>query len=102
MSDSRRLVNVNGSSKLGYFHMWEQYSRPVTPASLIGDVPGSRTYAQVYAIVEFANGVRRLDPTEITFCKRSIVPWCDHCLTDRELIEIRRNNRRIEKEKDNE
>lgn len=52
----RRYCKVYG--QFGYFHCWEHYSKPV-PAGVI---------SQVFGIVEFDDGVRRIEPFDITFC----------------------------------
>lgn len=48
--------------KFGYFHAWEHYSKP-----MIGGPPDG-VFSKIFGIVEFANGVRRVDPTDINFC----------------------------------
>jgi hypothetical protein len=53
-----RLCVVRG--KVGYFHTWEHYSKPLPNSS-------ATIYSQVYGIVEFDDCVRRVDPTEIVF-----------------------------------
>lgn len=50
----------------GYFHTWEQYSQVVPPSPLVGGHPGG-TIAQVFGIVEFSDGVRRIEPYKIEF-----------------------------------
>lgn len=50
----------------GYFHCWEQYSRPVAASPLIGGEPAG-VIAQVFGIVEFADGVERVQPYKIKF-----------------------------------
>lgn len=57
----RRLCEVDG--KLGYFHCWAQYA---TTVPQIGPLPGGQE-SHLYGIVEFSNGVQRLDPTCIKF-----------------------------------
>lgn len=56
-----RLCEVNG--ELGRFHIWEQWSNVVDASPLRGGQIG-----QVYGIVEFKDGVRRVDPAKIKFC----------------------------------
>lgn len=56
-----RLCEVSG--ELGYFHLWE-YGYP---AGQVG---------QVYGIVEFKDGVRRVDPTKIKFCDEENASLC--------------------------
>lgn len=46
----KRLCRVNG--KYGYFHVW------------------GGSFSCVYGIVEFDDGVRRVDPTHIEFCDK--------------------------------
>ena len=60
-----RLCKVDG--ELGYFHTWEQWSNVVDASPLRGGHPGGQV-SQVYGIVEFKNGVRRVDPYRIKFC----------------------------------
>ena len=60
-----RLCKVNG--ELGYFHTWEQWSNVIGASPLRGGHPGGQV-SQVYGIVEFKDGVRRVDPTMIKFC----------------------------------
>lgn len=55
-----RECTVNG--ELGFFHIWEFYSRP-----LVGGAPAG-AFSKVYGIVEFSDGVRRVEPTDIQFC----------------------------------
>lgn len=59
-----RLCEVKG--ELGYFHLWEQWSN-VVDAGQIG---------QVYGIVEFKDGVRRVDPVSIKFCNEENATLC--------------------------
>lgn len=59
-----RLCEVDG--ELGYFHLWEQWSNVVNASPLRGGHPGGQV-GQVYGIVEFKNGVRRVDPVKIKF-----------------------------------
>lgn len=50
----------------GYFHTWEQYSEVMPPSPLVGGHSGG-TIAQVFGIVEFSDGVRRVEPYKIEF-----------------------------------
>lgn len=59
-----RLCEVNG--RLGYFHTWEQYSRPVGESPFVGGPPAG-VIAQVFGIVEFEDGVERVEPNLIKF-----------------------------------
>lgn len=60
-----RLCEVKG--ELGYFHLWEQWSNVSDVSLLRGGHPAGRI-GQVYGIVEFKDGVRRVDPVSIKFC----------------------------------
>lgn len=60
-----RLCEVNG--KIGYFHTWEHWSNVVDASLLRGGHPGGQV-GQVFGIVEFQDGVRRVDPMKIKFC----------------------------------
>lgn len=59
-----RLCEVNG--ELGYFHCWEHWSNVVDASPLRGGHPGGQI-GQVYGIVEFSDGVRRVEPSSIQF-----------------------------------
>lgn len=60
-----RLCEVNG--ELGYFHCWEHYSKPMEASPLMGGAPAG-VFSKVFGIVEFADRVARVDPTDIKFC----------------------------------
>lgn len=60
-----RLCEVNGM--LGYFHTWEHYSRPAEASPLVGGAPAG-VIGQVFGIVEFPDGVKRVEPYKIKFC----------------------------------
>ena len=62
-----RLCEVKG--ELGYFHLWEQWSN-VVGASLLR---GGHQIGQVYGIVEFKDGVRRVS---IKFCDEENAALC--------------------------
>lgn len=51
----------------GIFHTWEHYSRPVEASVLPGGTPAG-FISGVYGIVEFTDGVKRVDPEHIKFC----------------------------------
>lgn len=59
-----RLCVVKGET--GYFHTWEHYSKPLPASALIGGEPAG-VFSKVFGIVEFKDGVRRVDPTAIIF-----------------------------------
>lgn len=59
-----RLCEVEG--RYGYFHTFEQYSEIVLPSLLKGGHSGG-VVANVFAIVEFPEGVKRVEPTSIKF-----------------------------------
>lgn len=58
ISFERRLCKVK--DRIGYFHMWEQYSKTIEASPF--DV-----FNRVFGIVEFETGVERVDPTDIQF-----------------------------------
>lgn len=60
-----RLCEVDG--ELGYFHTWEQYAKTIDPSIMVGGHPGGQI-SWVFGIVEFKDGVRRVDPCRIKFC----------------------------------
>lgn len=60
-----RLCQVG--KKLGYFHAWEHYSKPLEAGLLIGGAPAG-IFSKMFGIVEFSDGVERVDPTDIIFC----------------------------------
>lgn len=60
-----RLCKVG--DKFGYFHLWEPYSKPLEASPLIGGAPAG-VFSKVFGVVEFADGVERVDPTSIHFC----------------------------------
>lgn len=64
ISFERRLCKVD--DEYGHFHMWEQYSKPLEASPFIGGAPAG-VFSKVYGIVEFADGMRRVDPTDIRF-----------------------------------
>ena len=55
---------VNG--KPGYFHCWEHWANVVDVSPLRGGHPGGQI-GQVYGIVEFSDGVKRVEPVKIKF-----------------------------------
>lgn len=60
-----RLCEADG--ELGYFHTWEHYSKPMEASPLVGGAPAG-VYSQVFGIVEFPSGVKRIEPFRIKFC----------------------------------
>lgn len=60
-----RLCQVG--EKFGYFHVWEYYSKPLEASPLMGGAPAG-VFSKIFGIVEFSDGVRRIDPTDIRFC----------------------------------
>lgn len=65
VKQERRLCTVKGET--GYFHIWEQQSKLIPPSPMVGGHSGG-TVSYILGIVEFKDGVRRVDPTEIKFC----------------------------------
>lgn len=51
----------------GIFHTWEHYSRPVEASVLPGGAPAGFV-SGVVGIVEFWDGVKRVEPDHIEFC----------------------------------
>lgn len=68
-----RLCEVKG--ELGYFHLWERWSNVVDASLLRGGHPAGQI-GQVYGIVEFKDGVRRVDPVSIKFCDEENAALC--------------------------
>lgn len=68
-----RLCKVN--NELGYFHCWEHYSEPVPAGLAIGSSPAGFV-SYVSGIVEFEDGIRHVDPTEIKFCDEEHANLC--------------------------
>ena len=59
-----RCCEVDG--KLGYFHCWERYRDILAPGLIAGSHPDIQYY-RVLGIVEFSDGVERVDPSRIKF-----------------------------------
>lgn len=68
-----RLCKVKG--ELGYFQTWELYSQPLEASPLIGGAPAG-IFSRVYGIVEFPDGVRRVNPVNIEFCDENHADIC--------------------------
>ena len=66
-----RLCKVG--DEYGYFHTWEHYSKPLPASPLVGGEPAG-VFSQVFGIVEFHDGVRRVDPTQIKFHDDVCIP----------------------------
>lgn len=64
VKQERRLCEVNG--ELGYFHCWENYSDVVAPSLMQGGHHGGQ-YSRMLGIVEFPDGMRRVEVTDIRF-----------------------------------
>lgn len=64
---------VNG--EYGEFHIWEQWSEPVGESPLIGGPPAG-VVSRVVGIVEFPDGIRRVDPTSIKFVDEEHANLC--------------------------
>lgn len=65
VKQERRLCEVNG--RVGYFHCWYNYSKPV-PASLLQGGAPAGVISDVYGIVEFSDHVDLVNPVDIKFC----------------------------------
>ena len=59
-----RMCTVDG--RPGYFHCWEQYYDVLSPGLTVGSHPGGQ-FARVFGIVEFNDGVERVDIHKIKF-----------------------------------
>ncbi len=68
-----RLCKVK--SELGYFHCWEHFSKPVPAGLTVGSAPAG-VISYISGIVEFDDGIRRVDPTEIKFCDEEHANLC--------------------------
>lgn len=79
-----RLCEVKG--ELGYFHLWERWSNVIPGVTIAqqgrkmfgflrGGHPADQI-EQVYGIVEFKDGVRRVDPVSIKFCDEENAALC--------------------------
>lgn len=64
ISRELRLCEVNG--EIGYFHCWEWYASVVDASLVIGGHPGGQV-SQIFGLVEFRDGVKRIDPARIKF-----------------------------------
>lgn len=53
--------------RFGYFHCWEHFSKPLEASLLAGGAPAG-VFSKVFGIVEFEDGVERIDPSDIHFC----------------------------------
>lgn len=60
-----RLCKVN--DEIGYFHCWEQFSKPVPADTVRGGAPAG-ILSLMLGIVEFKDGIGRINPEEIHFC----------------------------------
>lgn len=54
-------------NKTGYFHTWEHYSEPIPASPYIGGSPEG-VFSRLYGIVEFLDGVERVEVCDINFC----------------------------------
>lgn len=59
-----RLCKVG--DKIGYFHTWEQKSDVIPPSPMRGGHPGG-VVSQMFAIVEFTDGIERVQPCNVKF-----------------------------------
>lgn len=69
-----RMCSVG--DEIGYFHCWEHYSAPVPASPLVGGAPAG-IFSKVYGIVEFHDGVRKVDPEIIYFNDEQTKFLCD-------------------------
>ena len=52
--------------RIGFFHTWEQWSKPVSESPIAGGPPAG-VISMIFGIVEFPEGVERVDPSQIKF-----------------------------------
>lgn len=92
IKQERRLCTVNGET--GYFHTWEHYSKPLEASPLVAGAPAG-VFSKIFGIVEFEDGVRRVDPTDIKFCdeENEMLSVLKDPLKRREQLENMLNNR---------
>lgn len=50
----------------GLFHTWEHYSRPII--DIPSGIKPAGFVSGVYGIVEFSDGIKRVEPDHIKFC----------------------------------
>lgn len=82
-----RLCKVNlGASydELGFFHCWEHFSKPIGASPFVGGEPAG-VVSKVYGIVEFADGVRHVEPSTIKFCDEN----------NAYLVEMNKHNKEV-------
>ena len=82
-----RSCDVHG--RPGYFHIWEYYSKPLPASNLIGGEPAG-VYSQVFGIVEFSDGVQRIDPVDIKFTDEENASLCSYEKYVNEQKDLRR------------
>lgn len=70
-----RSCTVKG--RPGEFHTWEQWSKPL-PASPLQGGPPAGVMSMVFGIVEFSDGIQRVDPVNIKFCDDQHQFICDY------------------------
>lgn len=87
ISYERRPCEVG--DRHGYFHCWEQYSDVITPGLAIGSHPGGQ-FSRIFGIVEFEEGVERVDPTQIKFLDGTYV---DSLFAGDKEIELKRSKK---------
>lgn len=59
----------------GYFHTWEHFSELLEASPFMGGHPAG-VVSKVFGIVEFPNGIRRVNPTDIHFCDEENAALC--------------------------
>lgn len=64
MAEKYRTCEVGG--RIGYFHRWEEIYDVIPPSPMIGGHQGGQA-SRVYGIVEFADGVKEVSPSDIKF-----------------------------------
>lgn len=66
-----QLRDCEVDGRPGLFHTWEHYSRPVEASVLRGGAPAGFV-SGVVGIVEFTDGVKRVEPDRIKFCDEQV------------------------------
>lgn len=79
-----RLCTVG--EDMGYFHCWEHYSRPLEASPLAGGAPAG-VFSKVYGLVEFPDGVKRIESYRIQFCDEQHAILCEMARQYKERIQ---------------
>lgn len=77
-------IGTLAEMSLLFYRCWEHWSNIVDASPLRGGHPGGQI-EQVYGIVEFKDGVRRIDPSQIIFCDEQNAMLCEMAKHDEEM-----------------